>query len=198
MLTKNLSLHAKKIRSENVCLRTKFHLRVKKKKILGKFSKLLGKVFVSYMEIVWSAFFSKKIKISFFLSSVCSNVLKKPQKWFNFVSIVFRKCMKIVWQAFSPYTWWMELYDNHFCCMELYVYGSIFSVWRSTRVASFNYIKLEEVFPNSNPVLSWKTVLVKKCVILWVHSFLNVTKNTVKVLFWKTEIWLEKNHHERK
>ena len=28
--------------------------------------------------------------------------------------------MKIVWQAFSPYTWCMEFYENDFCCMELY------------------------------------------------------------------------------
>ena len=28
--------------------------------------------------------------------------------------------MKIVWQAFSPYTWCMELYYKDFCYMELY------------------------------------------------------------------------------
>ena len=65
-------------------------------------------------------FFQKNILNHFFLSPVCSTVLKKPQKWFNFFSIVFRKCMKIVCQEFSPYTWCMDLYDNDFCCMELY------------------------------------------------------------------------------
>ena len=38
----------------------------------------------------------------------------------NFFSNVFRKCMKILWHAFFPYTWCMDLYDKDFCCMELY------------------------------------------------------------------------------
>ena len=36
------------------------------------------------------------------------------------ISIVFRKFMRIVWQAFSPYTWCMELFHKNFCCVELY------------------------------------------------------------------------------
>ena len=52
---------------------------------------------MEYMEIVWKAFFfQNNILNQFFLSPVCSTVLKKPQKWFNFFSIVFRKCMKNV------------------------------------------------------------------------------------------------------
>ena len=79
-----------------------------KKTFWRKFSKLLEKflcrhqkmpvIQFPYMKIVWKAiFFSKKnILNQFFLSPVCSTVLKKQQKWFNFFSLVFRKCMKIV------------------------------------------------------------------------------------------------------
>ena len=62
--------------SENVCLRTKFDFRLKKQKKNGakcRIWKLYGK-----------HFFQKKFIISFFLSPVCSTVLKKPQKWFIF------------------------------------------------------------------------------------------------------------------
>ena len=86
----------------------KFDLRLKKnRKIVGtSFQNYLKNFFCRHqkmpviqfphMENVWIAFFSKKktFQISFFLSPVCSTVLKKPQKWFNFFSIVFQKCMK--------------------------------------------------------------------------------------------------------
>ena len=123
---KKLNLESKQI-FFGKCLfayKIRFALEKKTKKVWGKFSKLLGKIFdfcVVYRNCMVSIFFSKKKKINqFFLSPVCSTVLKKPQKWFNFCSIGFRKCMKTVSQAFSPYTWCMELYDNDFCCMELY------------------------------------------------------------------------------
>ena len=51
------------------------------------------KKFQSYYFHIWKLygkkFFQKKLN-QFFVTS-----LKKPQKWFNFFSIVFRKCMKI-------------------------------------------------------------------------------------------------------
>ena len=70
-----------------------------------------------------SIFFKKSLKSVFFVTSLCSTVLRKPQKWFNFFFNFFRKCMKIVWQAFSPYTWCMELYDKHFRCMEVQLFS---------------------------------------------------------------------------
>ena len=72
---KNLNLHAKKIFLENVCLRTKFDLRLKKK--IGEFSVVLGKIVVaikkmlviqfSYMKIVFKPFVSKK-KVFFLIT----------------------------------------------------------------------------------------------------------------------------------
>ena len=88
-----------------ICLRTKFDL---------------CSICVSYMKFVRWAFFSKKkIKISCFCHQSVQLFSKSRRNGFIF-SIVFRKCMKIVWQPFSPYNWCMELYDNDFCCMELY------------------------------------------------------------------------------
>ena len=85
MHTKNYILHAKKIVSENVCLRTKFDLQLKKtKKFWGKFSKLLEKGFVSPSKNV-----SHTISIYAFLSPVCSTVLKMPQKRLNFFLLFF-------------------------------------------------------------------------------------------------------------
>ena len=122
---KKLIFACKNFFSKNVCLRTKFDLRLKKKnKITWKNFCVAIKKCQSYNFHIWKLYgkhyFQRNILNQFFLSPVCSTVLKKPQKWFNFFSIVFRKCMKIVWQAFSPYTWCMDLYDNDFCCMELY------------------------------------------------------------------------------
>ena len=77
--------------SENVCLRTKFDLRLKKKN-----KKIFGANFQSYLEkllcCIWKLygkyFFSNKFKISSTFK-VCSTVLKKPQKWFNFFLLFF-------------------------------------------------------------------------------------------------------------
>ena len=93
--------------TENVCLRTKFDLRLKKKNFGANFQNYLKNflcrhqkmpvIKFPYMEIVWKKIFSKKKNFkSVFLSPVGSTVLKQPQKWFNFFSIVFRKYMKIV------------------------------------------------------------------------------------------------------
>ena len=84
MHTKKLSFACKKKISENVCLRTKFDLRLEKykKKFWGKFSKLLEKklcrhqkmpvIQFPYMEIVRKAFFSKKNILNqfFFVTSL--------------------------------------------------------------------------------------------------------------------------------
>ena len=73
-----------------------------------------------YMEIVWKALFSKKkFLISFFLSPVCSSVLKKPQKWFYFFNCFSKKYENCMTSIF-PYIWCMDWYDNDFCWMELY------------------------------------------------------------------------------
>ena len=115
---KKLNFACKKFFSENVCLHRKLDLRMKK--ILGRIFKITWKNVCVVFGNCMVSIFSKKIENQFFLSPVSSTVLKKPQKWFDFVSIVFRNFMKIVWQAFLPYNWCMELYDNDFCCMELY------------------------------------------------------------------------------
>ena len=97
-----------KIFSENVSLRTKFDFRLKKQK------KKLGQCVV-YGNCMVGIFF-----ISGFFCHQSVQLFSKSRRNGLFFSIVFRKCMKILWQAFSPYTWCMELYDNDFCCMEVY------------------------------------------------------------------------------
>ena len=58
---------------------------------------------LSYMEIVWEAFFLKKIFQSVFSVTSLLNCFQKPAEIVEFlISIDFRKCMKIVWQAFNP------------------------------------------------------------------------------------------------
>ena len=100
----------KKFRKSLLAYKIRFAVEKKNKKILGQIFKINSKIFVSPSKnasqgnSMESIFFSKKIFQSFFLSPVCSTVPKKPQKWLNFFSSVFRKCMKIVSQAFSPCT----------------------------------------------------------------------------------------------
>ena len=102
-------MHTKKlyfICKKKLFSKIRFAVKKKQKNSWDKFSKLLEKFFLSpsknashtisaYGKCMDSIFFKKKnISNQFFLSPVCSTVLKKPQKWFNFFSIVFQKCMK--------------------------------------------------------------------------------------------------------
>ena len=89
MHTKYSILHAKIFFSKNVCLRTKFDLRLKKKQknFWAKFSKLLcvaiKKKCQSYTFHIWELydkhFFQKKRKPQF-LSPDCFIRIKQPQK----------------------------------------------------------------------------------------------------------------------
>ena len=97
----------------------------KQKNFWGKFSKLLGRIFVSYMEIVWQAFFSKKIENPFF----CHQAVQLFSK--------SRRNGLIFFLLFFEYVW--KLYDKHFL-HKLDVWNcmiSIFGEWGSTRDSSF-------------------------------------------------------------
>ena len=114
------------------------------KKTLGQIFKFTWKNFCAVDGNCMVSFLSKKFKI-IFLSPVCSTVLKKPQKWFNF--------FKNVW----------NLYDKHFLhtldvwnCMIMIVVVwncmiSFFGVWRSTRVISNieKTLSMTEILKNS-------------------------------------------------
>ena len=78
----------------------RFAVEKKKKKLWGNFQNYLKKNFCVaiknashtisiYGNCMESIFFKKIILNQFFLSSVCSTVLKKPQKWFNFFLLFF-------------------------------------------------------------------------------------------------------------
>ena len=72
--------------SENVCLRSKLDLQLKKKtkKNLGQVFKFKTEKFLCRIWKLYGKNFFKKKSNQFFLSALCSTVLKKPQKWFNF------------------------------------------------------------------------------------------------------------------
>ena len=121
----------------------RFAVEKKNKQILGKNlqifvspSKNANHTVSIYGNGMESIFFKKINLNQFFLSPVCSTVLKKPQKWFNFFSIVFRKCMKIVDKHF------LHTLDVWICMARIFVAWncliSIFGVWRSTRAVNLN------------------------------------------------------------
>ena len=65
----------------------------------------------SYNFRIWKLygkhFFQKKVKSVFFLPPVCSTVLKKPQKWFNFFfesfSKMYENCMTSIFSVHLMY-----------------------------------------------------------------------------------------------
>ena len=117
--------------SENVCLCTKFDLRLKKSKSFGaNFQNYLETFLCRIWKFMLSIFFKKKLD-SVFLSPVCSNVLEKPQKWFIFFLSFFENVWKLYDKRF------LHTRDVWNCMIMIFVVWncmiSIFGVWRSTR-----------------------------------------------------------------
>ena len=90
---------------ENVCLRTKVSLRLKKKnkKVFGAISSLLGKFFVSPSK-------NASHTISIYGNCMISIFSKKPSVFYH-QSVLFLKLYVHCMTSIFPPTWYMELYD---------------------------------------------------------------------------------------
>ena len=138
--------------SEDVCLRTKLDLRLKKN-FLREVFKITTETFLCRIwKLYGKHFFKKKLSSQFFLSPLYSSVLEKQQKWFIFFSIFFEN----VWKFYGKH--FLHTLDVWNCMIR------IFDVWKCIELRQLNFYHIHFKMTNLK-ILKWsvrQTVMGQK------------------------------------